>query len=485
MANVVVLGGGPAGVTAALRARELGANVTLVERGRMGGTCTNDGCVPTRVLARAARFVRNARQFEDYGVSMTGVPSVVFGDVIKRTQQVVYQIHEKKQLLDHLRQVNVTTHSEVGGARFISPNAVQCESGTVVEGERFIICVGGSARRLPFPGAEYALTHSDVWMLDKLPRSASIIGSGATGCQLASILNAFGCDVTLLDIAPRILITEDALVAETVAGEFRERGIQIITGIEAVERIERENGAQHLVYKHQGGSHWIDAEAVILSVGWPGNVDSLNLDAAGVAAERSYIKVNDHLQTTAPHIFAAGDVTGRIMLVQTANYQARVAAENAVLGAQRLAEERLVPHGGFTDPEYGGVGLTEEQAKQKHNIAVAVVPYSDLDRAVIDGQTTGFCKLVVDRQTQQVVGAHVVGEQALEVVQMVATGMAGKLRIDQYADLELAYPTFASIVGLAARQLARELGTEQVAPEWWALKQVRGAEWERSGGHKN
>jgi pyruvate/2-oxoglutarate dehydrogenase complex dihydrolipoamide dehydrogenase (E3) component len=168
-----------------------------------------------------------------------------------------------------------------------------------------------------------------------------------------------------------------------------------------------------------------------------------------------------------------------MMLVQSASYQARVAVENALLGVERRDERRLVPHGGFTDPEYASVGMTEAQARAQHDCAVAVVPYMDMDRAVIDGHTVGFCKLIVDRTTRQVIGAHVVGELAVEVVQLVAAGMAGGLYVEQLAELEIAYPTFSAVVGLAARQLVRELGVVPVVPEWRELRKLRGAEWER------
>ena len=216
-----------------------------------------------------------------------------------------------------------------------------------------------------------------------------------------------------------------------------------------------------------------------MSVGWPGNVNQLNLAAAGIATERNYIKVDDYLQTSASHIYAAGDITGKVMLVQSAGSQARVAAENALLGPTRKADHKLVPHGGFTDPEYGGVGLTEAQARELGNPVVAVVPYADMDRAVIDGHLVGFCKLIIDRESKLIIGAHVVGEQAVEVVSMVAAGIAGKLTVDQVAEIEFAYPTFAGVVGLAARQIQRELGSVSIAPEWRELRQIRGAEWER------
>jgi len=479
MYDIVILGGGPAGVTAALRARELGATVALIERGNMGGTCTNDGCVPTRVLAKAARLMRDSQQFADYGLLLNKQPQVDFATALKRTQQIVYQIQEKKQLLDHLDHVKVETFSRAGDASFIDPYTVQIKGGQLIKGQRFVLCVGGSARRLPIPGANHALLHSDVWQMDELPNSIVIVGGGATGCQLASIFNAFGAHVTLLEIAPQILISEDQLVAQSVSEELKAHGINVITGIEALVRIDAHNNQKQLVYKHKSTEQTITSDAVILSVGWPGNINLLKLEAAGVTTERNYIKVDDYLQTSAPHIYAAGDVTGKMMLVQSAGFQARVAAENALLGPKRKDEHKLVPHGGFTDPEYGGVGLTEAQAREQGNPIVAVVPYADMDRAVIDGHPVGFCKLIIDRNSKLVIGAHVVGEQAVEVVSMVAASIAGKLTVDQVAEIEFAYPTFAAIVGLAAREIQRVLGSVSIAPEWRDLGQIRGAEWER------
>ncbi|MFW5691200.1 MAG: dihydrolipoyl dehydrogenase family protein [Chloroflexota bacterium] len=478
--DVVVVGGGPAGVTAALRARELGASTALVERTHMGGTCTNDGCVPTRVLAKAARLMRDAGQCRAYGLNLPALPEVDFTALIQRTQQIVYQMHEKKQLIDHLHDVKVDTFTEVGDARFIDPHTLGLPDGRTIEGEQFILCVGGAPRRLPFPGAEYALTHSDVWTMSGLPAAIAIVGGSATGCQLASIFNAFGSKVTVLDIAPQILPTEDGDVSTTVAEHFSAHGMTIEAGISGIDRIEKTADGLTLVYTKDEQTHTLPVDVVVMAVGWPGNVDALNLEAAGVRTERSYIVTDDHLRTTAPHIYAAGDITGRMMLVQSASYQARLAVDNALTTLQTMVGQRHTAHGGFTDPEYGGVGLTEADAQERDlPIITATIPYADLDRAVIDGHTSGFCKLIVHRETYRVLGAHVVGEQAVEVVQMIAAGMAGGLTIDRLADLEVAYPTFAAIVGLAARQIVRELGMIPVSKEWRTLKKVRGVEWER------
>jgi pyruvate/2-oxoglutarate dehydrogenase complex dihydrolipoamide dehydrogenase (E3) component len=479
MYDVIVLGGGPAGVTAALRGRELGASVALIEQNRMGGTCTNDGCVPTRVLAKAARLLRDYSQFSDYGI-MTAPPEINFIRLIQRTQQVVYSIHEKKQLINVLQQAGVQVYAGVGRAQFVDPHVVVLPDGTHLEAQKFVLCIGGHAARLKFPGAEHAITHSDVWSLKKLPKSVVIIGAAATGCQLASIFSAFGSSVTLLEVAPTILPREDPTTSMTMASSFEAHGIHVVTGIGGVERIGTKPGGLEVQYTQDSRTVSETAETVILAVGWPGNVDGLNLSAAEVQVEHGYIQVDDDFCTSASHIFAAGDITGRMMLVQSAGHEARVAMENAVLDERQPHRHYIVPHGGFTDPEYGSVGLTEAEACELGGCLIALVNFSDLDRAIIDGHPEGFCKLIIDQESHCIRGAHVVGEQALETTQLVAAGMAAGITVEQLAELEIAYPTYAAVVGLAARRLVHKLGLKQLSPQWRALHKPHLAEWERS-----
>ena len=489
MSQLVVIGGGPAGVTAALRARELGAEVVLIERDKLGGTCTNDGCVPTRALAKAARLVRDAEQFADYGLRGPA-PEVDFPGVLLAARRVVEEVHDKKRIRDRLQEAGVEVHDAAGDVRFVDAHTVRLETGgpggtgAEIRGDRFVICVGGHARRLGFPGSEHALTHSDVWDMESLPGSVAIIGAAATGCQLASVFAAFGSRVRLLDLAPRILPGEDEAVSRVVGESFGRRGIRIETGIGGVSGIERvSEGPEGLLLRYDtpDGEQEVGVDAVMLSVGWPGNVDALGLEAAGVETDRGHIVVDDTLQTSVPHIFAAGDITGRVMLVQSATYEGSLAAEQAVLGAERSQSHDIVPHGGFTDPEYASVGLTEAAAARAgHDCVVASVPYTDLDRGVIDGHQEGFCKLIVERASRRILGAHIAGEQAVEVVQLVATAMRGGMPVEELADIELAYPTFAAVVGLAARKILRELGAVPSSSTWGTFSEPMAAEWERS-----
>ncbi|MBI5300934.1 MAG: NAD(P)/FAD-dependent oxidoreductase [Chloroflexi bacterium] len=478
--DVMVIGGGPAGVTAALRASELGMRVALVERAQLGGTCTNDGCVPTRVLAKAARLVRESKHFADYGL-LGGATQVAWGTLLARAQQTVYRIHEKKQLAAHIANVGGRVFENVGDVRFVDAHTLAFANGDALRADKFIVCAGGHTRRLDIPGIEYCLTHRDIWSLKQLPASVIVIGGGGTGAQVASILDAFGVRVSLVSRG-RIVETEDASVSKCVHEAFTRRGLNVITAMQAIERIEKRADGFTVEYRCESGIEAVHADVVMLAAGWEANVAAMNLDAAGVKTERGYIAVNDFQQTSAPHIFAAGDITGRMMLVQSAGYEGRLAAENAVLGVGQPYKHLIVPHGGFTDPEYAGVGLTEAQARAKHDVVVSMVPYSDLDRAVIDDHAYGFFKLIVSRETHRVLGAHVVGEQALEVIQLVAAAMAAETWVEQIAELELAYPTFTAIVGLAARQASAELGVVPLAPQWRGLSQLgaRLAEWERS-----
>jgi pyruvate/2-oxoglutarate dehydrogenase complex dihydrolipoamide dehydrogenase (E3) component len=464
---VVVIGGGPAGTASALRAQDLGARVALVEsRPRLGGTCTNDGCVPVRALAHAARLVREAGRLRECGVDLRGAVAAGpdFGTVMERAVGVVREVHDRRDLSGSLARAGVRVIEGAGDARFVNPNEVRLPDGRGLAAGRFIVCVGGHARRPVCPGGELAVTFEQLWSLRERPGRLVVIGAGATGCKLASILNALGTRVTMLDKSERILNVLDAAASAALCAAFERRGIEVVGRIERVERIERVGEGLRVTYRTaDGDARTAEADLVAVAMGWPGNAHRVNPGAAGIEVDaRGYVARNDRMQSvSAAHVFAAGDGGGPGMLVQAALHDAAVAAENAVRGPHRVRDALVLPHGGFTDPEYGVVGLTEAEARRRRpaaaDVVSASVAYRELDRAVIDGRPDGFCKLVVDRPTRRVLGAHVVGEDATEVVQIVAVAMTAGMSVDALAQVAFSYPTYTGVVGLAAREAVRAL----------------------------
>ncbi len=451
--DVLVIGAGPAGTAAAVTAAELGARVALVDDVRTGGTCVNTGCVPTRVLAKTARLVREVRTADAYGITVAD-PRIDWPATVHRVRETVERVRAVKADAERVAAVGVDLVLE-GRARFVGPHEVELAgSGRRLRGESVILAVGGHTRRLPVPGAELATLPEHVLDLPGLPARVAIVGAGNTGAQLVTIFNAFGAQVTLLEVAPRILAATDADVSAGVAEAFTEQGVRVETGIETVVGLARTDGGIRLAWRGAGGEEAEEHDVVVMAAGWPAQVDGLDLEAAGVRTERGWIPVDDQLRSEVPHVFVAGDANGQAMLVQAAHAEAEVAARNAVLGTSARAPHDLLPSGGFTDPDYAGVGLTEEQARGRdRECVVARVPYADMERPVIDDRTRGFLKLVADRHGELLLGAHAVGEHAVEVVQAVTTAMAAGIDVATLARLEFAYPTYSAVIGAAARQL--------------------------------
>ncbi|MDQ0728307.1 NAD(P)/FAD-dependent oxidoreductase [Microbacterium sp. W4I20] len=454
--DVAVIGAGPAGTAAALRASELGAQVVVLEAGRTGGTCVNTGCVPTRVLAKTARLIRESRHADDYGVSV-GTPTIDWATTVERVHERVDRVRSLKREAERFAEAGIDLIHE-GRARFVDDHTLVLDSGRRITAGSILICVGGHSRRLPIPGAELATVPEDVLSLPTLPRRVGVIGAGNTGAQLVTVFASFGSEVTLLDVAPRVLMASDAAIAATVESAFAHQGIDVHTGIETVTSLERtEDGALRLDWREAGETRTSTFDAVIMATGWPADVEDLGLENAGIVTERSAIPADRYFRTVVPHIFAVGDANGRDMLVQAAQFEGEAAAENAVLGANRRTPHHLLPAGGFTDPDYAGVGLTEEQARERDTDCVVVsVPYASLERAVIDDREIGFLKLIADRRRELILGAHAVGENAIEVIQSVTTAMAAGVDVSTLAGVRFAYPTYSAIIGIAARAVLSE-----------------------------
>jgi dihydrolipoamide dehydrogenase len=460
MSDVIVIGAGPSGVAAALRAADLGAATTLICRDEFGGMAANDGPVPVRTLAHAARLLREARQLGQYGITISE-PLLDYSRLLARVREVVTDVRAHSTLRQQIDSLGVTVYERAGNARFVDAHTVQTESGLRLRADRIIICTGGVSRRLTVPGSEFTHTHSDAWSLESVPPSMLVIGGGATGAQVASIFNAFGSRVELFHAGNRILPTEDEEVSLAVAEAFRTNGIVIRENFGVIESFEKTAAGVRMHFSKNGVHDCDDAAIAVVAIGWVADVAPLNLAAAGVEADqRGFVRVDGYLRTTAAHIFAAGDVTGRLMLVPPAIQDGFIAATNAVQDASMPLGMQVNPIGSFTDPEYAQVGITEAEARETRDVATATIHFDSTTRTIIDGRTFGFCKLVIDRSTSRILGCHVVGERAVELTQVAAIAIASGMRVDELARVPLSYPTYAAILGRVAASAARQLNLQ-------------------------
>jgi pyruvate/2-oxoglutarate dehydrogenase complex dihydrolipoamide dehydrogenase (E3) component len=455
--DVIVIGAGPAGVTAAFRAADLGARTTLVARHEFGGMAANDGPIPVRTLAHAARLLRDARQLGQYGITVSE-PALEYPRLLARVREVVADVRAHSALRNQLDRLGVTVHEHAGRARFVDPHTIETESGLRLSGDKIILCAGGMSRRLSVPGSELTATHSDAWSLTAVPPSMLVIGAGATGVQVASIFTAFGSRVQLFQAGPRILPTEDEDVSSAVAAAFRASGMKVQENFGTIEGFEKTPNGVRMVFSKDGARESTEAALAVVAVGWVADTTGLGLENAGVETNaRGFVQVDAYRQTTAPHVFAAGDITGRLMLVPQAMEDGHTAATNAVRGPTTTLRSEVAPIGSFTDPEYAQVGLTEAKAREAHDVVVEIVRFDQTTRTIIDGRTQGFCKLIADRATSKILGCHVVGERAVEIAQVVAIAMAADMRVDDLARVPLSFPTYAGIIGRAAYRAAHAI----------------------------
>ena len=465
--RLLVAGCGPAGAAAAMQARELGADVTLLEAERVGGTSLNRGPAPVRTLARAARLARDWSSWESFGLEgPRPVPN--FQSVLANGARVARYAHDKKDIAGHLRHNGIDLHEHLGPVRFSGPDTLCAADGRSWRADRIVIAVGCRAAALPVPGGELALTYEDIFSLKDLPRQVTVIGGADTGCQVASIFADLGAHVRLIEAGPRLVPGADASISTALGHAFEAKGIQVITGA-TVQALERRGEQVIMQFTRGGPAEQATTESVFAAVGWPANLRGLDLDAAAVTSGPRAIPVDDYLRTNVGHIFAVGDVNGRSKLVQSARLEGRIAAWNAVRGPARQLVHDVVPSGSFTDPEYGTVGLTADQAAMDHDIAVGIAWYDDLIRPVADGRPDGFCKLIADRSSHAILGAHVLGEYSAETVQVVATAMRAGMNVEQLAEMQFAYPTFTEAVSMAAQKVCRTIGIGKFPPAWGYL----------------
>ena len=444
MFDIIIIGAGPGGYETAADAAAHGLTVAIVEKDQMGGTCLNRGCIPTKALCRNAEVINLMRESEVWGVK-TGEMAFDYAPVFERKEAVVKQLREGVEML-----------MGAPGITAIKGEATLKDANTViVNGEEYsakniIIATGSAPRGLPIEGADLAMTSDDILAMETLPQSLCIVGGGVIGMEFAAVFSTFGVEVTVIEYCKEILPPFDKDVAKRLKTVLSKRGIKIITSA-AVNGIKQEEDGYTVSYELKGKAQSVTAQKVLMSVGRQ-PVLPQGLDAVGVTVGRRGIEVDDNMMTNVQGVYAIGDVNGRMMLAHAASAQGQRAL-HAIMGKADEIKLDIVPSAVFTVPELAMVGLTEEQcADRGMDVTVKKSFFRSNGKAVAMNETDGLLKMIVDNATRQIVGCHICGAHAADLIQEVVTAMNAGATVDLLARSIHGHPTLSEVMLTAARQ---------------------------------
>jgi dihydrolipoamide dehydrogenase len=437
--DVAVLGGGPAGYTAAIRAAQLGGRVACIEaEPKLGGTCLRVGCIPTKAWVQSAHAFHDAREtFAKLGVR-TAEPSLDFGTVASWKDAVVDQMTGGVASLFKANGVEWVN----GRGTFTGANTIAVEGAEDVNFKSAIVATGSYPVRPPIPGLDSPRCVDSTGLLSQteVPARLVVLGGGIIGCEFASIFNRFGTEVTIIEMLPHLIPTEDEDAAKELEKAFRKRGIAQHLSKQSTQV---DDHGSHLTV-HFGEGETVDCDLMLVAVGRAALVEGFGLEAAGVEFDRTRIGTDDHRRTNVPHIYAAGDVAGYWQLAHTGFREGEVAAENA-MGHEASIGEPAVPRPIYTDPEIAGAGLTEAQARAKHGDEVIVgrAPWVAIARAVMSGDTTGWVKTIHESTYGELLGVVIVGPHATDLIGEAVVALDAEATIETVADGVAPHPTLA------------------------------------------
>ena len=442
--NLVVIGGGTAGLVTAAGAAGLGAKVALVERQALGGDCLNVGCVPSKCLLSSAKTLSAVRRAGEMGIRISGSVEVDFSAVMERMRKLRAGISDHDSA-DRFRRLGVDVF--LGSAEFAGVDRVRVGEHILKFG-RAVIATGGRASAPPVPGLKEAgyLTNETIFSLTELPPRMAVIGAGPIGCELAQALQRFGAQITLLELLPQILPREDRDAAMVVEQALVQDGVSLVLGAQ-IEKVEVVGAEKILTVSDPQGSRRISVDEILVGAGRTPNLEGLRLELVGVDYDRKGIKVNDYLQTSNSRIYAAGDVCSAYQFTHTADAAARIVIRNALFLGRSRFSALTIPWATFTDPEISHVGLYPEQAARRGlPIDTLVRPLREVDRAIADGDREGFVKVHVKRGADTILGATIVARHAGDLISEVTVAMAAGLGLGGIANVIHPYPTQAEAI---------------------------------------
>lgn len=455
--NLIVIGGGAGGLVAAAGAASLRASVALIDKAKLGGDCLWTGCVPTKSLIYSAKVVHMAKKASLFGMQVTDKPQF---EIAKRRMDQAIAAIQKHDDPERFKALGIDVYE--GSARFEGSHVVRIGSDLMIYGKRIVISTGSRPFIPPIKGLEEAgfLTNETALQLTEQPESLVVVGGGPIGLEFAQSFARFGTKVTVVEMASEILMKEDPEMVPYVKSALENEGIIFHTGAKLVE-VKVLEEKKHLLIEKDGQLMTIHAEEILIASGRTPNVDNLQLEKAGVKAEKGYIPVNGQLQSNVPHIYAVGDVNGTFPFTHAAGMEGKTVVSNAVLGLKRKVEYRNLPWVTFTDPEIFHLGLTEKEArKQVGEVKVYRSSLEEVDRFVADHETSGMIKIITDRKGR-ILGAHAVGQGAGDIMQEVVFAKHYGHKIGAISHVIHPYPTHVG-------------GVQRVADLYWRQKLFSG-----------
>lgn len=452
--DVVVLGAGPGGYVSAIRAAQLGAKTAIIEKNKVGGTCLNVGCIPTKALMKNVEILHYIDAGKKRGIKVKGELELDYAKAVKAKDKAVKQLVNGVTGL--LGSNEITMYQGMGTVKAGNKIEVAAENGDVetIEYGKLILATGSSPKMPPIPGAdlEGVMTSEGFLSITEVPEKLVVIGAGVIGCELATVFKAYGSQITMVEMMDKPVAILDSDVANYMEGILTQQGIDLKLGKQVKSIARNDAGSLDVtIADKDGNEEVVSGDKVLISIGRGPNV--AGLDELGLETERGYVVVNDKLETSAKDVYAIGDVTGKKLLAHVASEMGVVAAENA-MGASKAMDLSIVPNCLYTIPEVGCVGMSEKEAKDAgYDVICGKFPLVACGKAVATGDTEGMFKIVADKKTRKVLGAHLVGKSATELVAEMAAYMKMNATVDDVVDTIHAHPTISESIAEAARDI--------------------------------
>jgi dihydrolipoamide dehydrogenase len=453
--DVIFIGGGPAGYVGAIRAAQLGMSVAVVEREGLGGTCVLWGCIPAKALLESASLASKVRKAAEFGITV-GETKFDYGVAMKRSRAVSIQNSKGVEFLFKKHKITwIKGTAKITGKNSVSVKLADGKEEKHEAKKAVVISTGSRVKGLPQAGLELnkktVISSDEALILEKAPKTMAIVGAGAVGCEFADVFNAFGTQVTLIDVAPAILPLEDGDCSAELAKSFKKRKIDVVTAAK-IGNVKVGAGSVTMTLDSGGKTQTLEVEQVLVAAGRAPNIEDLGLKEAGVQlTDRGFVKINERMETTAKGIYAIGDVAGPPMLAHKGSREGVVLAELLAGDPHvQLVNYGNIPNATYCHPEVASVGLTEAQCKEKKvDYKVGRFPFSASGRARTSGETEGFVKIIRDAKYGEILGAHIIGSHATEILHEIVVARANEFTVDE-VDLAIhAHPTLAEAIAEA------------------------------------